>query len=376
MEFFAGGGMARIAFGERWHCAFSNEICEKKAASYRLNHHVSDELVVDDINNLKANDLPIGAQLAWASFPCQDLSLAGNGVGLDGERSGTFWAFRRLMGQLKSKGHGVPIIVLENVVGALSSNKGEDFLCIAKSLSSMGYKFGAMVLNAVYFLPQSRPRLFIIAVKKGHPIPNGLIGERQYDIWNPMPIQRAYENLPKKLQSQWLWWNLPLPDQYEPNLLSIIQAKPTGVRWHTENETKKLLDMMTETNRVKVRDAQSLYRPIVGTIYKRTRKDSKGVRRQRAEVRFDQISGCLRTPAGGSSRQIVIVVNGNDIKTRLLSPREAARLMGLEDSFQLPSKYNEAYHLLGDGLAVPVVSWLERHILYPTAKTKTVSRAA
>ena len=63
-----------------------------------------------------------------------------------------------------------------------------------------------------------------------------------------------------------------------------------------------------------------------------------------------------------------MVVNGANIKSRLISPREAARLMGLPDSYKLPDNYNEAYHLMGDGVVVPVVSHLNKHLLLPIAK--------
>jgi len=86
---------------------------------------------------------------------------------------------------------------------------------------------------------------------------------------------------------------------------------------------------------------------------------------QRAEIRFDDVAGCLRTPAGGSSRQVIMVVEGKRIRSRLLSPREAARLMGLPDSYLLPKNYNAAYHLAGDGVAVPVVRHLAQHLLEP-----------
>jgi DNA (cytosine-5)-methyltransferase 1 len=102
-----------------------------------------------------------------------------------------------------------------------------------------------------------------------------------------------------------------------------------------------------------------------GAIYKRTRRDESGRSVQRAEVRFDGISGCLRTPAGGSSRQSILMVEGREIRSRLLSPREAARLMGLPDAYNLPTNYNEAYHLAGDGVAVPVVRFLAQHLLEP-----------
>ncbi len=123
--------------------------------------------------------------------------------------------------------------------------------------------------------------------------------------------------------------------------------------------------MMSDVNREKVNEAKSAGRRIVGAIYKRTRRDEVGRKVQRAEIRFDDIAGCLRTPAGGSSRQVIMVVNGKSVRSRLISPRETARLMGIPDSYALPSNYNEAYHLTGDGVAVPVVRHLARHIFEP-----------
>jgi len=93
-------------------------------------------------------------------------------------------------------------------------------------------------------------------------------------------------------------------------------------------------------------------------------------------VRFDQVSGCLRTPVGGSSRQVIVLVEGKRIRSRLLSPREAARLMGVPEDYPLPPNYNDAYHLFGDGLAVPVVSWLEQHLLRPMALSCEAIKAA
>jgi len=112
----------------------------------------------------------------------------------------------------------------------------------------------------------------------------------------------------------------------------------------------------------------------VGAVYKRTRADENGERRQRAEVRFDDIAGCLRTPVGGSSRQTILAVDGENVKSRLLSPREAARLMGLPDSYLLPRNYNDAYHLAGDGLAVPVVRFLAANLLEPLLAATAAKR--
>ena len=131
------------------------------------------------------------------------------------------------------------------------------------------------------------------------------------------------------------------------------------------DETRKLLDMMSEVNLNKVRSAKRQRRRVVGTVYKRTRRDGTGRKVQRAEVRFDDIAGCLRTPAGGSSRQLIVIVEGRKVRSRLISSRETARLMGLSDEYILPESYNESYHLTGDGVVVPVVRFLAETLIEP-----------
>jgi DNA (cytosine-5)-methyltransferase 1 len=366
-EFFAGGGMARLGLGREWRCLMANDICRKKGQAYRANFPPANEFILEDIHNLTLAKLPDKPILAWASFPCQDLSLAGNRTGLDAERSGTFWPFWRRMEAMSEDGRGLPIIVLENVVGAITSNNGRDIQAILDAMVAAKYRVGLLVIDAVHFLPQSRPRLFFIAIKRNQKIPTELIQPGPSDLWHPKALRAAYAALPDQQKNAWIWWRLPAPQVILPNLEVLIEDDPVGVRWHTPAETQYLLDLMSTVNVQKVRKAQALGRRIIGTVYKRTRRGEQGKSIQRAEVRFDQISGCLRTSIGGSSRQTILVIEGESIKSRLLSPREAARLMGVPDSYILPDNYNEAYHLMGDGLAVPVVEWIARHILAPLA---------
>ena len=88
--------MARAGLGDHWRCLFANDIDRKKAATYSRNWG-ADGLLCDDVRNVTTDNLTGVADLAWASFPCQDLSLAGGRAGLKGERSGTFWPFWGLM---------------------------------------------------------------------------------------------------------------------------------------------------------------------------------------------------------------------------------------------------------------------------------------
>lgn len=366
-EFFAGGGMARAGLGDNWECLFANDFDFKKSSAY-IQNWGDDALKIGDVRNLKAENLPGRADLAWASFPCQDLSLAGMGAGLKGERSGTFWPFWRLIKQLKSEDRAPRIVVLENVCGALTSHAGKDFSAILEALGSAGYKSGAVVVDAALFLPHSRPRLFIIGVIETEQIPQRLMRSCPSPRWHTKALRAAYDRLDKSARKNWIWWDLPAPETRTTRLSDLIEEHPTSVTWHSPAETARLLEMMSATNLAKVQSAKQRRVFLAGTVYKRTRLDERGEKVQRAEVRFDGIAGCLRTPAGGSSRQFIVVVTGDKIKSRLISSRETARLMGLPDDYQLPVNYNEAYHLTGDGVVVPVVRFLSLHLLEPIAK--------
>jgi DNA-methyltransferase (dcm) len=359
-EFFAGGGMARLGLGAAWTCLFSNDFDEKKVASYRANFSPATEMHHGDVALVQPTQLPGQATLAWASFPCQDLSLAGNGKGLAGNRSGVFWAFWKLMKQLRIEGRRPPIIALENVSGLITSHRGEDLTNLVGAFSSEGYRVGAIALDGALFVAQSRPRVFLIAVARGVTMPKGLVAKVPNPVWHPESLQNVVEGLSPQVRKDWLWWKLPVPRNEAPHLLEVIEREPQGVKWHTAAETKKLLSMMTPGNLLKVAEAKKAGTLQVGTIYRRTRH---GV--QRAEVRFDGVSGCLRTPSGGSSRQLVMLVEGETVRTRLISPRETARLMGLPETYILPERYNDTYHLTGDGLVVPAVSWIEQNIIRP-----------
>jgi DNA (cytosine-5)-methyltransferase 1 len=213
-------------------------------------------------------------------------------------------------------------------------------------LAAGDYRFGALIIDAVRFVPQSRPRLFIVAVRRDRAVPAGLTEEQAGPLWHPANLVGAYEKLSQRSKQAWMWWSLPAPPQRRSALSDVIEEEPKGVSWglgwHTAAETKRILGMMSPLNREEVEQAKRAGKRMIGGIYKRTRRDENGRRAQRAEVRFDDVSGCLRTPVGGSSRQIIMVVEGGKVRSRLLAPREAARLMGLPDRYQLPENYNEA----------------------------------
>ncbi|CAN5219410.1 DNA cytosine methyltransferase [soil metagenome] len=361
-EFFAGGGMARLGLGARWRCDFANDFSAKKATAYRENFAPASEFVHADIATIEAKDLSGQADLAWASFPCQDLSVAGARAGLRGKRSGSFWEFSRIIGELKSESRAPRMILLENVIGALTSNGGADLAAVFGALATHGYRFGPMIIDAANFLPQSRVRLFILAVADDCAIPPPLLAEEE----RSGPLRKLRDALPRALQRNWIWWSLPSVPRSTLRLSDVVERSGKALDWQPRAMTQRIVSMMSPANRRKLDAAMACGEPAVGAVYRRTRKDpDTGVSVQRAEVRFDGMSGCLRTPAGGSSRQLLLFVENGEVRSRLLTGREAARLMGLPENYRLPKNYNDAYHLAGDGVAVPVVAWLDRSFLRP-----------
>lgn len=366
-EFFAGGGMVRAGLGPDWTCLFANDLDPEKAKAYRSNWGAR-ELHVGDVHDVRPADLPGQADLIWGSFPCQDLSLAGAGAGLKGARSGTFFPFWDVVTGLIQHGRAPRVVALENVCGALTSHGGRDFEVICQTLGAAGYRCGALVIDAQLFVPQSRPRLFIIGVREDVEIPPALIASRPTSPFHTRALCTAVERIPPGARRRLVWWDLPAPMPRAATFADLIEDEPRSVAWRTPAQTAELLARMSPVNLAKVEQAQRTGRRTVGCVYRRTRLDSSGRKIQRAEVRFDGIAGCLRTPAGGSSRQTILVVEGETVRSRLISSRETARLMGLPDSYELPRNYNAAYHLTGDGVAVDVVRHLARHIFEPLLK--------
>ena len=357
-EFFAGGGMARAGLGERWRCLFANDFDPRKGDAYRANWGGGD-LTIGDVFGLSPADLPGHADLAWASSPCQDFSLAGARAGLAGGRSSAFWGFWRLIEALDDDGRAPNLLVLENVGGLLSANRGADFTAVAEALASRGYRFGAVALDAATFLPQSRPRVFVIATRLAA---NGLTRP------GPAPadsagVAAAYTRLPAALRAQWLWWRLDPPPARNTRLADLLE-RDDAVTWRGDAQTAALLGQLSPAHRARLTLACADGRRVVAAVFRRIRVED-GRKVQRAELRLDGLAGCLRTPGGGSSRQMLLVAEAGRVRSRLLSPREGARLMGLPDDYRLPSVKTAALHLVGDGVAVPVVRYLAEQVLEP-----------
>lgn len=364
LEFFAGGGMARIGLGDGWSCAFANDFDATKAATYRANFADAEAHFQEgDVFALTADLLPT-ADLAWASSPCQDFSLAGSRAGLAGGKSSAFFGFWTLMKTLSSQGRAPPVIVIENVVGLLTSHQGDDFTALCGVLGEEGYRFGALEIDAVAFVPQSRPRVFVVATRLP---PGDLEGPSSF---HSRAVREAAARLPDDLKAGWVWWGLPSPPARNTDLAAMLDPD-AAVTWNPPERTQALLALMAQAHRDAVEVRVKAGGRSVGAVFRRMRSGQ-----QRAEVRFDGLAGCLRTPRGGSSRQTLLVIENGEVRSRLVTPREGARLMGLPDSYQLPRSQTAGLQVIGDGVAVPVVRWLAQTLLEPLLDSKSASLAA
>lgn len=373
-EFFSGGGLVRAGLGETWITRFANDIDPKKCRAYRQNFG-DDCLVEGDIAHVSVDVLKQDIDLYWASSPCQDFSLAGHRRGLEGQRSGAFFPWINLVKQAVGAGFGPKIIAFENVSGLISSNSGADFRAVIAAFQSLGYRVGAVEIDAKLFLPQSRPRMFVVAVRSDIDLRHAPITRSPKAPFHSERLVSFAKSLSQKELENWLWWDID--DTLRPiAALADCLEMDVSSGWLPNYEVMRYFSMMSPLHQQRIRDIQAQGQSVVGTIYKRGRADATGQIRQRVEVRLDGLAGCLRTPSGGSSRQTVVFVTPTETRMRLLTAREAARLMGIHDSYVLPTAYNDAYKISGDGVAVPVVKHLAESIFEPILCAQKVTQAA
>jgi DNA (cytosine-5)-methyltransferase 1 len=359
-EFFSGIGLMRIGLERAgWRIAFANDIDEDKWRMYRGNFGDSHEFVLGDVHQLDATRVPDVA-LATASFPCNDLSLAGARKGLAGEQSSAFWGFVDVLAKLGER--RPPLVLLENVTGFLTSHEGDDFRDALLALNKLGYAVDALIIDAARFVPQSRQRLFVVGTKTSE---EALLNETprfyqsdarppalaDFILWNP-EINWSIRNLP------------PLP-KYEVHLDDIIEdLSPNSQMWWSQERCDYLLNQMSPKHRAEA-DAMIQGRGIsYGTVFRRVRNG-----KSMAELRTDGVAGCLRTPRGGSGRQILVAAGGGKFRVRLLTPRECARLMGADD-FVIKVPLNQALFGFGDAVCVPVIEWIGRNYLSPVLEER------
>jgi DNA (cytosine-5)-methyltransferase 1 len=222
----------------------------------------------------------------------------------------------------------------------------------------------AVVLDARYFVPQSRPRVFVVAAHRSLAIPRQQVSDAG-------PTGRTRPDTLRQLMSQirlktgWLNLELPPPPTVQNSLKKLI-AMDAGQEWWDDQEVRRHYRMMHDHHRHRIDELLAKRSRWVGTIFRRVRQGQ-----QRAEVRFDGLAGCLRTPSGGSAKQIVIATRDGKLRMRWMSPREYAALQGVPD-FPLVGRTNELLFAFADAVCVPAISWIDKVILTPIFNANSI----
>jgi DNA (cytosine-5)-methyltransferase 1 len=365
-EFFAGIGLVRLGLERAgWRVTWANDIDPVKQRLYDAHFaDASDHYVLGDVRQVDPAAIP-PVDLATASFPCTDLSVAGGRRGIREGESSAFWGFIDIIQTMPQPPR---LILLENVVGFLTSHEGRDFEDALLALNEIGYAVDAFVLDAKWFVPQSRPRMFVVGVR-GNPA-SAIIPP----VSRVRP-ERLIDARRRAIAVRWTLLDLPEPPQASPTRLhEIIERVPeTSELWWSAERVKYLYNQMSDRHQTMIRSMKKGLEWSYGTVFRRVRMQPSGTKRSMGELRTDGLAGCLRTPKGGSGRQIVVRAGRGTLRARLMTPRECARLMGADD-FVLSGSMNEMLFGFGDAVCVSALEWIGRHVLAPLMHAKPAAK--
>lgn len=357
-EFFAGIGLMRLGLERQgWRVTFANDIDARKHAMYAAHFggDTTTHFALGDVHTLSVEATP-SVTLATASFPCNDLSLAGGREGLAGKHSSAFWGFIRVLTELGAR--RPPLVLLENVPGFLTAHDGQDFTRALAALDELGYTVDVFQLDAARFTPQSRRRVFVI----------GAQASLASDATPETAPLAASETRPQALVDaiaanggvRWCIRPLPTPPLRDYALTDILEdLADDAAAWWSPERASYLLGQMSPRHRALAE--RMIAAPVItyGTVFRRMRQG-----RSMAELRVDGVAGCLRTPRGGSGRQILFKAGCGRYQVRLLTAREAARLMGAGE-FTISGSLNDALFGFGDAVCADAIEWIATYYLNP-----------
>lgn len=260
-----------------------------------LGKHFPESKLFDDVKGVTGEQLRAAGfiperGIITAGFPCQDLSIAGLRRGLAGERSGLFWEIVRLIDETQTE-----TIILENVPGLLSSQRGKDMGIIITALVERGYGVCWRVLDSQNFgVPQRRRRVFIVASRGNHRRPVEVLFERNSGFWD-------FETSGKG-----------------------SQEFTAEIKGNIDQDSNELNYFIFQCNRS---EDTRIYPTVSPTL------------------------GCYV----GS---IPFAFNSNNNIVRRLTPIEYERLQGFPDDWTDLHANSHRYKMLGNAVSVPVVEWI------------------
>lgn len=351
IEFFAGIGLARAGMSEAGiQTVWANDLDSSKQKMY-IGQWGPEHFHLGDVFEVDPKQVP-NSDIAWSSSPCTDLSLAGKRSGIGGKESSAFFGFIQVLRRMGERRPGV--VVLENVVGLASSHGGDDLRAAIREFNELGYSVDVVTIDARRFLPQSRPRLFIVGATS--PIEGGSHDTAIRPDW------LAWVHEDKTLKT--FMFPFPaIPELLAGGLSDVLEdMSEDDKRWWDERRTAAFVESMSATQKARAAAFIESNTISARTAYRRTRAGAPTW-----EMRAEDIAGCLRTARGGSSKQAVAVMGRGQIKVRWMTGLEYARLMGAGWYTLTGLRESQIHYGFGDAVAVPAVSWLSREALVPLA---------
>ena len=374
MSLFAGIGGFDLGF-ERVGMVCDSVVEKDKNCQAILRRHFPEAKIFDDVYDIGiATHERKSIKLICGGFPCQDVSIAGRRQGLAGERSGLWFEFARIIDELEPQW-----VVIENVPGLLSSNKGKDFAIIIQWLAERGYGVAWRILDAQYFgVPQRRRRVFVVG-SFGDGCAAEVLFERESSPGDTPPSREKGQGVAHAISaSPTATGRLdPNGQDFVPTIASTLTVRQAGYGasggedsyphnhiatyniQHNDGGDHKRKDRpnggmyVNETDTALTVGTTDLTAVAYNIMPQNSGKDYK--------AKETEISQNLTTNGNNSGNQGGTYIAS--IGVRRLTPTECERLQGFPDGWTDGQSDSTRYRQLGNAVAVPVIEWIGRRIM-------------
>ncbi len=360
-EFFAGIGLVRRALeGVGVDVVWANDVDETKCFLYAQNFG-SSHLTPGDIRSIPGESIP-SVDVATASFPCTDLSLAGDRKGFSGRESGLFLEFARIISEMDVR--KPRYLLIENVPGFATANGGQDIDLAIRLLNNLGYSIDIFSVDAQHFVPQSRQRLFLAALLDSEAT-EGLPTLSQL---RPEYVRKIYR---RNAEMKLVIHDFPDLPTNERDLSGFVERLSfRNDVWWSEERVSAFCESLSETNAERLRRLRNEPRLTWRTAFRRTRGGNAVW-----EIRPDAIAGCLRAVRGGSSKQAIVEAGRGHVRVRWMSANEYGMLQGADGHSHKGVSHVQAAYGYGDAVCVPAVNWILANHAIPFLESGSVSSA-
>jgi DNA-cytosine methyltransferase len=332
IELFAGIGGFRSALdplgGE---CVFASEIDRFATESYRALYNGADELH-GDITQIDAEDIPDHDVLV-AGFPCQSFSVAGQRKGFEEARGTLFFEIARIASAKQPR-----LMLLENVKGLLSHDKGQTFETMCAVLNDIGYAIDFRVLNSKHYgVPQNRERIFVVCDRDAEHTEWDVVGSG---------VEAKAKRRAQALGIRTFNFDWPTEDTVTTRLRDVLESA-VDERYY-----------LSEEKIVKISKWKSNQQPL---------DNIKSP---------EDISATITARGAGSYHSGMIIIRDHTGQLRVPTELESFRLQGFTDAQHATVKSvgisdSQRYKQAGNAVTVNVISAIGKRMIPLLTETKT-----